>query len=91
MRLLSARQLGGPLLVTLRQLHIDTANILANDNRLRCVQALGQVKPLRLKTGAPEKKAAVLVPLCLVNGHLSLLYTVRSSNLRTNRYEYLQP
>ncbi|XP_059477188.1 mitochondrial coenzyme A diphosphatase NUDT8 [Neocloeon triangulifer] len=92
MRLLRAGHLGGTLLlVSQRSVHLDATSVIGQENRIRCVQALRQIKPLRLKGGEPEKKAAVLVPLCIVEGQLSLLYTVRSTNLRTNRGEVSFP
>ncbi|XP_065343045.1 mitochondrial coenzyme A diphosphatase NUDT8 [Cloeon dipterum] len=78
--------------VPVRSVHLDVTSVLGQDNKQRCVQALRQMKPFRLlKDVEPEKKAAVLVPLCLVDGNLSLLYTVRSANLRTNRGEVSFP
>lgn len=75
----------------LRTVQIDATKVLSKENRKKCIKQLEQMKPLRLKDPMPEKQAAVLVPLCFVNGELSLLYTVRSTNLRTNRGEVSFP
>nr|CAD7424920.1 unnamed protein product [Timema monikensis] len=62
-------------------------SILSKENRLRCITKLRNIKPAQLYEGGQNnqiKKAAVLVPLCIVNGELSLLYTVRSPDLKRN-------
>jgi nudix motif 8 len=43
------------------------------------------MKPVGLYGSEPTKKAAVLVPLCVVNNELSLLYTLRSSDMKNYR------
>nr|CAD7204379.1 unnamed protein product [Timema douglasi] len=60
---------------------------LNKENRLRCITKLRNIKPAQLYEEGQNnqiKKAAVLVPLCIVNGELSLLYTVRSPDLKRN-------
>lgn len=60
--------------------------IIGKENRIRCIARLQEMKPVRMQPSAnPPKKAAVLVPLCMVNQELSLLYTLRSSDLKNYR------
>ena len=66
-------------------------NILCDTNRRRVVDFMGSVDPVRtlkmfgVKEGA--KVQAVLVPLCLVDGEPSILFTLRSSSLKKHRGE----
>jgi nudix motif 8 len=59
--------------------------ILSKENREKCITKLKTMKPIRLYGRDPLKKAAVLVPLCIINNELSLLYTLRSSDLKSYR------
>jgi len=59
--------------------------ILSKENRENCITKLKRVKPIRLNTIQPTRKAAVLVPLCTVKNELSFLYTLRSSDLKSYR------
>jgi nudix motif 8 len=59
--------------------------ILSKENRENCITKLKTMKPIRLYGREPLKKAAVLVPLCIVNNELSFLYTLRSSDLKSYR------
>jgi nudix motif 8 len=59
--------------------------ILTKENQENCIAKLKRMKSLRLDGREPIKKAAVLVPLCIINNELSLLYTLRSSDLKSYR------
>ena len=48
---------------------------------------LAHLNKAKLKNSDNLRKAAVLVPLCEVNGKTSLLFTVRSSDLRNHSGE----
>lgn len=64
---------------------IDT--ILSQENRTDCLNRLKSFKLISPRQKPPEssKKAAVLVPLCVVNEELGLLYTLRRSDLKRHR------
>lgn len=51
------------------------------DNILKCVKSMQSAPQVKLSNKKYEKEAAVLIPLCIHNSELSLLYTVRSAKL----------
>ena len=59
--------------------------LLSNENMQRTIAKFPTTQPIRLQPNEPARKAAVLVPLCVVNGKVSLLYTLRAANLKTHR------
>ncbi|XP_076472414.1 mitochondrial coenzyme A diphosphatase NUDT8-like [Babylonia areolata] len=70
-------------------------NLFSDTNRQRVIDHLDTVKPARssemmgVKTAG--KTSAVLVPLCMVDGEPSVLFTLRSSSLRSHRGEVSFP
>ncbi|MCL4137888.1 UNVERIFIED_CONTAM: hypothetical protein GTU68_016421, partial [Idotea baltica] len=61
------------------------------ENRERCTRKLKELPSLRSTGKGAHKFSAVLVPLCHVEGELSLLYTLRTSDLRSHRREVSFP
>lgn len=60
-------------------------NVFSDENIKRTVAKFSNMKPIRLQPHQPAKKAAVLIPLCVVNQQVSLLYTLRASHLKSHR------
>lgn len=60
-------------------------NVLNEENLRRTVEKFAKLPSIRMQPNAPAKKAAVLIPLCVVNGEVSLLYTLRAANLKAHR------
>ncbi|KAL6266955.1 hypothetical protein P5V15_000041 [Pogonomyrmex californicus] len=56
--------------------------VLSESNRKNCIE---RFKCFRTSKAHGAKEAAVLVPLCLYKGELSILYTLRSMKLSYNR------
>lgn len=61
-----------------------TELICSEDNVIKCVKSMQSAPQVKLSQKRYEKEAAVLIPLCVHNGDLSLLYTVRSAKLSTH-------
>lgn len=55
--------------------------ICSEDNIHKCVTSMQSAPQVKLSQKQYENEAAVLIPLCLHNDQLSLLYTVRSAKL----------
>ena len=72
---------------------VTLENILSEANKTRVQSKLLDVNPVRKVPHWAKgkehtmKKAAVLVPLCTVNGEPSVLFTVRSSDLTHHKGE----
>lgn len=59
--------------------------MLNEENVKRTAAKFAKLPPVRMQPHAPAKKAAVLIPLCVVDGEVSLLYTLRAANLKSHR------
>ncbi|XP_022199752.2 nucleoside diphosphate-linked moiety X motif 8 [Nilaparvata lugens] len=64
---------------------INVDELLSDFNKQQCVERLQKLSVPNVTSKQPKIKAAVLVPLCIVDSQLSLLYTLRKSNLRKHR------
>ncbi|XP_044758409.1 nucleoside diphosphate-linked moiety X motif 8 [Coccinella septempunctata] len=65
-------------------------NVLSQDNKEKTSSKFSTMQPIRL-SHFPPKKAAVLVPLCIMDGKMALLYTLRTSKLKNHRGEVSFP
>lgn len=65
---------------------ITIKDVLSKDNKDACINKLRLMKPIDARKEKLEraKNAAVLVPLCIADGQPSLLYIVRSRELKVN-------
>jgi len=65
-----------------RTVHFNSHDIFSKDNSLKSVKCLKSLCP-ELNTDG-KRQAAVLIPLCIVKDEISLLYTLRTNNLKRN-------
>lgn len=59
--------------------------ILSEENLSRTVTKFQAMPLIRMQTQNPARKAAVLIPLCVVDDKVSLLYTLRASHMRSHK------
>lgn len=62
--------------------YFDLQDIFSKENSIKSVKSFKSLCP-RLSTDN-KRQAAVLIPLCIVEDEVSLLYTLRTSNLKRN-------
>ncbi|XP_050434812.1 mitochondrial coenzyme A diphosphatase NUDT8 [Adelges cooleyi] len=65
-----------------RCMSFDFKDVLMKENSLKYVKSLTSMCPQRKIDG--KRQAAVLIPLCYVDNEVSLLYTLRTNNLKRN-------
>ncbi|XP_060864661.1 mitochondrial coenzyme A diphosphatase NUDT8 [Metopolophium dirhodum] len=65
-----------------RYVHFNSHDIFSKDNSLKSVKCFKSLCP-ELNTDG-KRQAAVLIPLCIVKDEISLLYTLRTNNLKRN-------
>lgn len=65
-----------------RNIHFDFHTIFSKGNSLKSVKTFKSICPNFKFDG--KRQAAVLIPLCIVQNEVSLLYTLRTSNLKRN-------
>lgn len=68
-----------------------TTKIFSEENKQQCINRLKNILPSRGLKASTDKKAGVLIPLCLVSGSPSILFTLRSSSLTKHRGEISFP
>ncbi|XP_022904658.1 mitochondrial coenzyme A diphosphatase NUDT8-like [Onthophagus taurus] len=56
-------------------------NLLNDENIPKTIARLRGLKPVRLQTQEPVKKAGILIPVCVIEGKVSLLYIRRPCRL----------
>ncbi|KAB0793246.1 hypothetical protein PPYR_12866 [Photinus pyralis] len=66
-------------------------NILNEENLKKVASKFANMPTIRLQTHEPSKRAAVLIPLCVVDDKVSLLYTLRAANLKSHRAQVSFP
>lgn len=61
---------------------INLEKLLTEENKKKTVDKFRKFTKLRIGDKNPDKHAAILIPLCIANNEISILYTIRSSKLR---------
>ncbi|XP_065163698.1 mitochondrial coenzyme A diphosphatase NUDT8 [Atheta coriaria] len=74
---------GGVIRRTLVDYSSET--LLSPDNLLRAASKFEALPLIRMQTTPTRRKAAVLIPLCEVSDRVSLLFTLRTSSLRSHK------
>ncbi|XP_072395916.1 mitochondrial coenzyme A diphosphatase NUDT8 [Diabrotica undecimpunctata] len=59
--------------------------LYTEENVKKTAAKFASMKPIRFNTKEPPMRAAVLIPLCEVDGKVSLLYTLRAAHLKNHR------
>lgn len=59
--------------------------IFNEENIKRTIGKFASLKPIRMTAHQPTRRAGVLIPLCIVDGKVALLYTLRAANLKSHR------
>lgn len=72
-----------PLFLWIRNYsQINVEKLLSDENRKKTIEKFRKYTKLRIGEKNPDKHAAILIPLCIANNEVSVLYTIRSSKLR---------
>lgn len=61
---------------------INLEKLLSEENKRKTIEKFRKYTKLRIGERNPDKHAAILIPLCIVDNEISVLYTIRSSKLR---------
>lgn len=59
--------------------------VLSEQNVKRTMAKFCSMKPIRMIAHEPIKRAGVLIPVCIVDGKVEVLYTLRAANLKSHR------
>lgn len=65
-----------------KRIQFNFHDIFSKDNSLKCIKSFQLLCPQLQVDG--KRQAAVLIPLCIVNDEVSLLYTLRTNKLKRN-------
>lgn len=66
--------------------------LLSEDNKRKTLESFKKLTKLRYGKKPPSRHAAILVPICISpDNEISVLYTVRSSKLRTHKGQIAFP
>ncbi|XP_067118811.1 mitochondrial coenzyme A diphosphatase NUDT8-like [Centruroides vittatus] len=68
-----------------------TTQVFSEENKQQCINRLKNQLPPKELPSYTDKKAGVLIPLCLVSGNPSIVLTLRSTSLTKHRGEISFP
>ncbi|CAH1998761.1 unnamed protein product [Acanthoscelides obtectus] len=77
--------LGRPYTASANGALYSAKQVFNEENMKMTTAKFASLKPIRMHARQPSKRAAVLIPLCEVNGKVSLLYTLRTVHLKSHR------
>lgn len=63
---------------------INLEKLLSEENKKKTIEKFRKFTKLRIGDRNPDKHAAILIPICIVDNEVSILYTIRSSKLRNH-------
>jgi hypothetical protein len=71
---------------------LSVENLLSEENKKRTLESFKKMTRLRYGKKPPSRHAAILVPICIsADNEISVLYTLRSSKLRTHKGQIAFP
>nr|CAH7717984.1 unnamed protein product [Callosobruchus chinensis] len=77
--------LGRPYTASANGVLYSAKQVFSEENMKMTTAKFASLKPVRMHARQPSKKAAVLIPLCEVDGKVALLYTLRTVHLKSHR------
>lgn len=64
---------------------INLEKLLSDEHKHRTIEKFKKYTKLRIGEKNPEKHAAILIPLCIIENEISVLYTIRSTKVNKKK------
>lgn len=72
--------------------NLSIESLLCEENKKKTLESFKKLTKLNYGKKPPRRHAAILIPICISsNNEISVLYTVRSSKLRTHKGQIAFP
>lgn len=71
---------------------LNVESLLSEENKQKTLKTFRKLTNLRYGKKNPKRHAAILIPICITpNNEISVLYTLRSSKVRTHKNQVAFP